>query len=296
MSPGEHESDTEKTVEQVERVREGPPGAVPPPGGADVEEAVVAQHETVRPLPDGSVERDVVRHERRRRMSGDRIAWMLLLLVLLAAGALGAWWYFTQEDTREVPSVQGLMVDEAIARVEAEGLESDVTTQPSEAQEGTVFAQDPSAGTDVDEGSTVRLSVSGGPESTPVPNAVGLPESQARDRLVDAGFQVETRDVFAEDEPGTVVAQEPAAGAETAKGATVTINVSKGSAEVDVPNVVGLPRAEAEAEIDSAKLEANVVEVPSVEPEGTVVAQNPAGGTARQGSTVRINVSNGVLP
>ena len=35
---------------------------------------------------------------------------------------------------------------------------------------------------------------------------------------------------------------------------------------------------------------------PSIEPEGTVVAQNPAGGTAKQGSTVRVNVSSGVAP
>jgi beta-lactam-binding protein with PASTA domain len=287
-------SDTEETVEQV--VRGAPPPAVPPPPGADAEQAVVQEYETVRPLPDGSVERDVVRHERRRRMSGDRMAWILLLLVLLAAAGFGAWWYLTQEDAREVPSVQGLAVNEAVARVEAEGLQSEVTTEPSEAPEGTVFAQDPSAGTDVDEGSTVRLTVSGGPGEKAVPNAVGLPESQARDRLVNAGFQVETREVFAEDEQGTVVAQEPAAGAQAAEGATVTINVSKGSAEVDVPNVVGLSQTEAETELEAANFEVNVVEVPSVEPEGTVVAQNPAGGTAPEGSAVRINVSNGVLP
>jgi beta-lactam-binding protein with PASTA domain len=34
--------------------------------------------------------------------------------------------------------------------------------------------------------------------------------------------------------------------------------------------------------------------VPSIEPEGTVVAQNPAGGTeATRGDTVRLNVSRG---
>jgi beta-lactam-binding protein with PASTA domain len=33
--------------------------------------------------------------------------------------------------------------------------------------------------------------------------------------------------------------------------------------------------------------------VPSDQPEGTVVAQNPTGGQLRQGETVRINVSQG---
>ena len=285
--------ETEETIERVDTVRETSPPAVPPTGGADLEEAVVEQYETVRPMPDGSVERDVVRHERRRRMSGDRIALLLLLLALLVAGGVGAWWYFTHEDTTSVPTVEGLTVDQAVARLAEQELRSDIATQPSEAQEGTVFQQDPAAGTEVDEESTVRLLVSGGPQSTPVPNAVGLPESQARDRLVDAGFQVRTRDVFAQDESGTVVAQEPAAGAEAAEGDTVTINVSKGSAQVDVPSVIGLDRAAAEDEIESAKLRANVVVVPSDEPEGTVVAQNPAGGTLREGATVRLNVSAG---
>ena len=288
----------DETVEirREERVGTGPPPAGPPLGEPELEEEVVEQRETIRPRADGSIERDVVRHEQRRRMGGDRLAWILLLLLLIAAGAFGAWWYFTQEDTRDVPAVEGLAEAAAVSRVEAEGLDADVTRAPSDAQEGTVFAQDPAAGADVDEGSTVRLSVSGGPAQKAVPNAVGLPEAEARDRLVAEGFQVQTREVFSDDEPGTVIAQAPAAGAQAAEGETVTINVSKGSGEVDVPNVVGLSRAEAEAELESAKLEANVVEVPSIEPEGTVVAQNPAGGTAKQGSSVRVNVSSGVAP
>jgi beta-lactam-binding protein with PASTA domain len=54
-----------------------------------------------------------------------------------------------------------------------------------------------------------------------------------------------------------------------------------------------MSRAEAETELESAKLVANAVVVPSDQPEGTVVAQNPTGGQLRQGETVRINVSQG---
>jgi serine/threonine-protein kinase len=300
MADTDHIRDDEETIEVVRDRRAGvaPPDAPPGPpdaplGAPDVEQAVEVESETVRRRPDGSIERDVVREQRRRRMSGDRIALLLVLLALLAAAAIGAWWYFTQSDTTTVPTVEGLTLDRAVTRLEQENLKSDIVTQENDAAEGTVFRQDPSPGTEVDEGSTVQLLVSGGPGSVPVPNAVGLPESQARDRLVAAGFQVQTREVFAEDEPGTVVAQDPAAGADAADGATVTINVSKGSAQVDVPNVVGMSRSEAEAEIESAKLVANAVVVPSDQPEGTVVAQNPAGGQLRQGETVRINVSQG---
>jgi eukaryotic-like serine/threonine-protein kinase len=286
--PEDHDRD-ETIVEHVETA--GPPAA--PLAAPEVEEAVVHESETIRQRPDGAVERDVVRHEQRRRMSGDRIALLLVLLALLVAAGLGAWWYFAQEDPTSVPSVEGLSVDQAVARLQDEDLKSDIVNQPSDAPEGTVFDQNPDAGAEVDEGSTVQVLVSGGPETKPVPNAVGLPEAEARDRLVSAGFQVRTREVFSDKPEGTVVAQEPAAGAEGDEGGVVTINVSKGSAQVDVPSVVGLDRAEAENEIESAGLRANVVVVPSVEPEGTVVAQNPAGGTLREGSTVRLNVSSG---
>lgn len=297
MARREDLDETRETVEHVEtEPRVAPPPGAAPPGDPELEQGVVHENEVIRRRADGSIERDQVRQVQRRRLPTDNAALWLLLLLLLAAAGLGAWWYFTQATTAEVPAVEGLTVDEATARLSEEGLRADVSTEPSDAREGTVFEQDPAAGTEVDEGSTVALGVSGGPEERPVPNAVGLTEATARDRLVAAGFEVTTREVFADDEPGTVVAQSPAAGADAADGATVTINVSKGTGEVDVPNVVGMSRSEAEAELESAKLEVNAVEVPSIEPEGTVVAQNPAAGTAKQGSTVRINVSSGELP
>ena len=279
------------TVERVEVSR----GAPSPPGGPpEAEQAVVRERETVRRREDGSVERDVVRHEERRRWSGDRIALVVLLALIAIAAAGAALWYFTQsDDTATVPAVTGLPVDRATAELDDRGFESDVVTEPNDADEGTVFAQDPSAGSEADEGSTVQLRVSGGPDTIAVPNAVGLQEAEARDRLVEAGFEVETTDVFSEREPGSVVSQTPAAGAQAEKGDTVTISVSQGTGLVDVPNVVGLTRGQAEAELSSAKLEANVVEVPSDETPGTVVAQNPVGGQAKQGSTVRLNVSAG---
>ena len=133
---------------------------------------------------------------------------------------------------------------------------SDVVTEESDQPEGRVFAQSPTAGTEVDEGSTVTIRVSSGTGTTAVPNAVGLGEAEARDRLVSAGFEVETEEVFSDREPGTVVSQNPAAGAQAADGDTVTIQVSKGTGQVDVPNVVGMTRGEAEAALSSAQLEA----------------------------------------
>jgi serine/threonine-protein kinase len=76
----------------------------------------------------------------------------------------------------------------------------------------------------------------------------------------------------------------------------VRLNVSKGSGLVDVPSVVGETRASAEAQVTDVGLKANIFEVPSIEPEGTVVAQHPVGGKIREGSSVRLNVSSGTPP
>ncbi|MDH5373825.1 MAG: PASTA domain-containing protein, partial [Acidimicrobiia bacterium] len=60
----------------------------------------------------------------------------------------------------------------------------------------------------------------------------------------------------------------------------------------DVPDVVGLNQADATEAIRTAHLNASVVEVPSSEPVGTVVAQSPeAGAVISEGSSVAISVS-----
>ena len=288
--------DPERTIEEETiEVRRGipEPEGYPYDGDLEAEAVVVQRSERERRNPDGTVDRDTVQVEERRRRRRDPIAIALgVLLLLLAAGAV-AWYVLAQDDTKAVPAVEGLPLDQAVERLEEDGFDIDIATAASDAPSGTVFAQDPTAGTEADEGSTVRISVSGGPDTVAVPNAVGLAEAEARDRLVAAGFEVDSTEVFSEREPGTVASQEPRAGAEAEPGSTVTIQVSKGTGLVDVPSVVGMTRGQAEGELSSAKLEANVVEVPSDEPVGTVVAQNPVGGQVQQGTAIRLNVSAG---
>jgi beta-lactam-binding protein with PASTA domain len=281
----------EETVELRHGIPE--PEGYPYEGDLEADALVVQRSERERRNPDGTVDRDTVQVEERRRRRRDPIPIVIgVVLLLLAAGAV-AWYLLAQEDTKQVPAVEGLNGNEASEQLQEAGFRVSVVTEASDAPEGTVFAQDPGAGADAEEGSTVTISVSRGPDTIAVPNAVGLAEAEARDRLVDAGFQVESNEVFSDREPGTVTAQSPNAGAEAERGSTVTIQVSKGSGLVEVPNVVGMTRGQAEAELSNAKLEANVVEVPSDEPVGTVVAQNPVGGQAQQGTAVRLNVSAG---
>lgn len=269
----------EETVIRDDRWAEGSP---PPPAGerrAVREEVVEEPYEVVPPPP-------------------DRHFWpWLLLLLLLVLGGLAALWYFTKEDdpeTKPVPNVVRLTEEDARERLEDEGFEAAVRRAPSEAPENTVFEQDPAGGAELEEGETVTIDVSSGPAGVDVPNVVGLPFDQAQERLEEAELRARRFNVFSEEPPGVVVAQEPKAGDKAPENSPVRVNVSRGTGRVEVPDVVGRTADEAGSILRRAGLQARVFQVPSAEPRGTVVAQSPAAGSEiARGERVRINVSNG---
>jgi eukaryotic-like serine/threonine-protein kinase len=220
----------------------------------------------------------------------------LLLLLLLVLGGIAALYYFTREEdeTKPVPAVVQLPVDDAVNRLTEEGFTTDVRQEANEAEEGTVFEQRPDGGEEAEEGSTVTLLVSRGPAETTVPNVVGLRLEAALEKLDEAELGARQRGVFSEEPRGTVVAQDPAGGGKAPRNSRVRINVSRGTGRVDVPGVVGQTASDAGANLREVGLQARVVNVPSAEPEGTVVAQNPRAGTELgRGEFVRINVSTG---
>ena len=144
----------------------------PPPPGADADVNVVHEEQRTRVLPDGSVVQEGYRVEEQSRMR-ERLPWILiaLLLALLVAGA--AAYLLTRSDTKPVPAVVGLRIDEAVTRLQADGFKAEIARQSNEKAPGVVFGQNPAADDDADEGSSVRLLVSNGPSSKTVPNAVG---------------------------------------------------------------------------------------------------------------------------
>jgi serine/threonine-protein kinase len=246
------------------------------------------------------VEEEEVVEEPRRRPP---LLWpyLLALLVLVVAG-LAALWFLTREDEPDVvpvPSVVRLAEGDAVQRLRDDGFAVQIERRRSdEAPQGIVFAQQPDAGQDLEEGSTVTILVSQGAATVEVPDVVGLPADRAEELLRDEGFEVRRASVFSQEPEGSVVAQDPAADERAPIGASVRVNVSRGPEQAEVPDVVGRTAAEAGSLIREAGLPSpNVVTVPSAREEGEVVAQNPPAGTrVARDTVVRINVSSGQAP
>jgi serine/threonine-protein kinase len=127
----------------------------------------------------------------------------------------------------EVPDVTGLSRDSAEDLLVKAGLEVAVEEQESEEPEDDVISQNPAAGTEVDRGTTVTITVSTGIEKVSVPNVVGLSRRDAIDQLRSVGLTATPREVDVSDptQDGQVIDQRPAAGIEIEKGKSVVIMV-----------------------------------------------------------------------
>ena len=121
-------------------------------------------------------------------------------------------------DRLEVPAVVGVDADDARSEIDDAGLSARVVRVPARGRRDTVAAQSPPPGTRVPEGTVVVLEVVSGPagSGTAVPALVGIDGSEARRRLLSAGFEVTVSAGTAGDPattPGTVIATEPPSGA-----------------------------------------------------------------------------------
>ena len=121
----------------------------------------------------------------------------------------------------------------ARAAMLAQDLKVRFQEQDSDEPRFQVLSTDPPAGTSVEEGTTVTIVFSDGPEK--IPDVRGLKQGQAERAIRDAGFTPDVRTDAASTEPkGTVVDQIPAGGTAD-QGSTVTIFVSAFEEPVETP-------------------------------------------------------------
>ena len=142
-----------------------------------------------------------------------------------------------------VPLVVGETEAVATAEIRSRGLVANVVERRNEVEKGQVLSQSPDAGTRVDQGSTVTIEVSTGPEKVTVPNVIGRLRSNAAAALHAKGFAVAVNEqpVDVESQDGRVIDQFPTPGSPQTKGTTVTITVGSFTAPTPPPTTTTTP-------------------------------------------------------
>jgi serine/threonine-protein kinase len=200
-----------------------------------------------------------------------------------------------------VPSVINDTEADATRKLQDKGLDiGEVTQEPSEdVAEGKVMRQEPGASSKVDEGTKVDLVISSGSNMVQIPDVRHKPLDAAKEALaaleIPTEVKEESSDTVAE---GIVIRQEPAAGKQP-KGTTVTLVVSSGLPDVEVPDVYNQTEADARAQLAERGLDAKLADdaySPDV-PAGRVLTQDPgAGATIKKGQVVTLVLSKGPEP
>jgi beta-lactam-binding protein with PASTA domain len=134
-----------------------------------------------------------------------------------------------------------------------------------------------------------------GSDKATVPNVIGLRSDAAAAQIHDKGLDVSPRTGASDRPPDVVFAERPGPGTQLGKDQTVTIFISSG--RHTVPDVTGLPLAQAQTQLTGAGFKVEIKRVASSRQKGIVVDQEPvAGVTAANGTTVKLSVSSGSTP
>lgn len=129
-----------------------------------------------------------------------------------------------------------------------------------------------------------------------VPDVTGKQMTLARQILEDKKLRVNVAETYDADVPaGQVVSQTPEAGTKVKEERLVTIYVSKGGEELEMPDLKGMSKSDAEAKLKKMGLKlGSVYEKNSDEEAGTVISTDPRSGTkVNKGTTVDITISKG---
>jgi serine/threonine-protein kinase len=199
-----------------------------------------------------------------------------------------------------LPDLVGRTEQQATSVLAAGGWEVEIERERRDGStKGEVLATDPAAGTRVEDGAVVTLTVSEGQTIAPIPtDLAGKSFEDAEATLEAAGFAASvSEEVFDEEVPdGVVVRVAEGTPAELEKGTTVALVVSKGPEPRTIPGgLAGKSEDEVTQILTDLGLEVAVVRnfSDSVD-EGVVISTlPPSGATAPKGSTVSVEVSRG---
>ncbi len=138
-----------------------------------------------------------------------------------------------------------------------------------------------------------------------VPDVAGMQQAEALNVLAPFKWNVVVTAQRSEGSPaGTVLGTDPEAGADLSEGSTLTMFVSEGEPLATLPDLAGMPEADALAQLETLGLVPNVVRADNEDiPAGAVISwvipEQPTitvGGEVLRGTAIDVTVSNGPAP
>ena len=270
----------------------GPDGG---PGGADPGSGGVA----AGPHPAEAGTEAAATRPRRR---WGRVVLIVVLVVLLLAGGGTAWALLSGVLTprHPVPALVGRSRTAATSALDRLHFKLAVTGTDYSGRypAGVVLSQQPTTGK-LEEGSTVDVVLSLGPQPVPVPKLAADTQQAAEQVITSLGLKVGqvTTQTSMTVAAGVVIANSPDSGT-VLPGAPINLVVSAGKPQVTVPALNatdGASYAAASAALSAAGLGATEVQqYDNTVPAGQVIAFSPpAGATVTVGTTVTVAVSKG---
>ena len=255
-------------------------------------------------LPAVSSDGDAASKAAAARKRRTAIIMTLVVIALLLIG--GSVWALSRSaatpEAVSVPNVVGLSQADAKSQIEAAGLEWELNPEKvasDTVEKDSVASTDPAGGAQAEKGSTVRVTISSGPDSVTLPdNLVGMSPDDARQAVEALGLKWEVNsskvasDTVAE---GKVAQTNPSPGSKVKAGQTITAYLSSGSDQVEVPDLVGMSQDQARSALKAVGLElGNVTTVDSDKDKDRIVSQDPeTGSKVKKGTTIAVSISTG---
>ncbi len=182
-----------------------------------------------------------------------------------------------------VPAVVGDDQETAVARLSAANLQpQEIFEINADVTPGVVFEQDPRQGEEVEEGSTVLIKISQSEDTVALTDVRGQDQLVATQVLNGLGLRVDyEREANDEFDEGIVIGMSPEPNQEVNSDALITLTVSTGPAQVEVPQLFGLTLQEASNLLGQRGLpNPEIRPEPSAEVEvGQVIRSDPEAGT-----------------
>jgi beta-lactam-binding protein with PASTA domain len=285
--PAERFADADEFIAALQHVRRNLPGAGerPPvaPGGNGPVAPAAATALLLAPAAEDAERKDPVEASAWRR----RRRWWIaggVLLVLIAAGVALALLLPASKRQVTVPNVVGRSASLATNELKAADLVPVPSQAPSlDVAQGSVISVSPAAGSVVQRGAHVSVVVSTGPASVGVPDVRNLTSAEAEHKLEQAHFKPNVQNRSSATVPsGKVISTEPSQGVPLLAGSPVTVFVSTGPPQVEVPTVTGQSEAEARVSLRAAGLHVGAVtkREEAGQTAGTVLSQSPSAGSS----------------